>query len=47
MPRQETFDKCNMHFAIHDLDLDPISLILILGLDMVKRYHHTKNEVSM
>ena len=30
-----------------DLDLDPMTLVLKLDLDMVKMYHHTKNEVSM
>ena len=30
-----------------DLDLDPVTLILKLNLDIVKMYHHTKNEVSM
>ena len=29
------------------LDLDPMTLILKLDLDMVKMYHHTKNEVCM
>ena len=29
------------------LTLTPITLILKLDLDMVKMYHHTKNEVSM
>ena len=28
-------------------DLDPMTLILKLDLDMIKMYHHTKNEVSM
>ena len=27
--------------------LDPVTLVLKLELDMVKMYHHTKNEVSM
>ena len=30
-----------------DLDLDPMTLMLKLDLDMVKMYHHTKNEVSL
>ena len=34
------FDKC-------DFDLDPMSLVLKLDLDMVKMYNHTKNEVFM
>ena len=29
------------------LDLDPMTLILKLDLDIVKMFHHTKNEVSM
>ena len=37
----------NKHFLRDDLDLDPMTLILKLDLDMVKMYHHTKNEVSM
>ena len=28
-------------------ELDPMTLILKLDLDIVKMYHHTKNEVSM
>ena len=28
-------------------DLDPMTLVLKLDLDMVKMYHHTKNEVSL
>ena len=28
-------------------DLDPMTLILKLDLDMVRMYYHTKNEVSM
>ena len=30
-----------------DLDLDLMTLVLKLALDMVKMFHHTKNEVSM
>ena len=30
-----------------ELDLDPITLVLKLDLDMVKMYNQTKNEVSM
>ena len=30
-----------------DLGLDSMTLILKLDLNMVKMYHHTKNEVSM
>ena len=35
------------YFFSYDLDLDPMTLILKLDLDMVKMYLHTKNEVSM
>ena len=31
---------------MYDLDLDPMTLILKLDLNIVKMYHHTKNEVS-
>ena len=34
-------------FSWDDLDLGPMTLILELDLDIVKMYHHTKNEVSM
>ena len=34
-----------MMFHTFDLDLDPITLIFKLDLDMVKMYLHTKNEV--
>ena len=30
-----------------DLELDPMTLVLKLDLDMVKMYQYTKNEVSM
>ena len=30
-----------------DLDLDPMTLVLKHDLDIIKMYHHTKNEVSM
>ena len=33
-------------FCSHDLDLDPMTLILKLDLDIIKMYLHTKNEVS-
>ena len=36
-----------IHFTKSDLDLDPMTLVLKLDLDMVKMYDHTKNEVSM
>ena len=35
------------YFFSYDLDLDPMTLILKLDLDMVKMYLHTKNEVPM
>ena len=31
----------------YDLDLDPMTLIFKLELDMIKMYLHAKNEVSM
>ena len=34
-------------FYQSDLDLDPMTLILKVDLDVVKMYHHTKIEVSM
>ena len=39
-------DSQNSLFYQNDLDLDPMTLILKLDLDMVKIYHHVKNEVS-
>ena len=38
-------DRENMMFHSFDLDLDPMTLVLKLNLDMVKMYLHTKNEV--
>ena len=35
----------NMMFYSFDFDLDPMTLILKLDLDMVKMYPHSKNEV--
>ena len=32
---------------MYDLDLDPMTLTLKLDLDVVKMYHHTKNEISV
>ena len=32
---------------MYDVDLDSMTLILNLDLDMVKMWQHTKNEVSM
>ena len=32
-----------INILMYDLDIDP--MILTLDLDMVKMYHHTKNEV--
>ena len=37
----------NGQFYKSDLDLDPMTLVLNLDLDMVKMYHHTQNEVYM
>ena len=34
-------------FFSYDLNIDPVTLILKLDLDMVKMYLHTENEVSM
>ena len=34
-----------MTFHSFDLDLDPMTLVLKLDLDMVKMYLHTQNEV--
>ena len=34
-------------FYQYDLDLDPMTCILNLKLDMVKMFHHTKDEVSI
>ena len=36
----------NSQFYKSDFDLNPITLVLKLDLDMVMMYHHTKNEVS-
>ena len=35
----------NMTFYSFDLELEPMTLILIHDLDMVRIYLHTKNEV--
>ena len=40
-------DSQNNQFYKSDLDLDPMTMALKLDLDMVKMYHHTKNDVSM
>ena len=37
----------NQNDQFYKSDLDPITLVLKLDLDMVKMYHHTKNKVSM
>ena len=37
----------NDQFYKSDLDLDPMTLVLKLDLDMARMYPHTKNEVSM
>ena len=36
-----------MMFYLFDLDLDPMTLVLKLDLDMVKMYLYTKNEVPI
>ena len=36
-------DRENMMFYSFDLDIDPMTLVLKLDLDMVKMYLHTKN----
>ena len=41
------FNGQNNQFYKSDLDLDPMTLVLKLDLDMVKMYHHNKSEVSM
>ena len=38
-------DRENIMFYSFDLDLDPMTLVLKLDLDMVKMYLHTNNEV--
>ena len=38
-------DGENMMFYSFDLDIDPMTLVLKLDLDMVTMYLHTKNEV--
>ena len=37
----------DVRVANFDLDLDPMTLILTLDPDIVKMYHHTKDQVSM
>ena len=37
----------NSQFYKSDLDLDSMTLVLKIDLNIVKMYHHTKNEVSM
>ena len=39
--------KVKLSFFSYDLDLDPMTLLLKLDLDKVKKYLHTKNKVSM
>ena len=41
------FNSQNSQFYKNDLGLDPMTLVLKLDLDIIKMYHHTKNEVSM
>ena len=38
-------DREKVMFYSFDLDLNPMTLVLIHDLDMVKMYLHTKNEV--
>ena len=45
--RIKKLKSVKLSFFSYDLDLDPMTLILKLDLDMVKMYLHTKNEVSM
>ena len=48
--RQVKLSETNVqeaNWAVSWDDLDPMALILKQDLDMVKMYHHTKNEVSM
>ena len=33
-------------FQIYDLDIDPMTWILILDLDIIMMYYYTKNEVT-
>ena len=40
-------DSQNNQFDKSDLDLDPMTLVLKLALDMIKMYHHTTNKVYM
>ena len=40
-------DSQNNQFDKSDLDLDPMTLVLKLDLEMIMMYYHTKNEVSM
>ena len=35
------------HIFLGDLDIDPITMRLKLDLDIVKIYHHAKNETSV
>ena len=41
------FNSQNNQFYQSDLDLDPVTLVLKLDLDIVMIYHDTKNEVYM
>ena len=45
--KDEQVEISKTHFFSYDLDLDPMTLILKLDLDIIKMYWHTKNEVSM
>ena len=37
----------NKHYLVCDTGIEPMAFVLELDLDMVKMYHHTKNEVSV
>ena len=36
-----------INFTKNDLDLEPMTLVLKLDLDIVKMFHHTKDKVSV
>ena len=44
---KSVFNGQNNEFYNSDLDLYLMTLVLKPNLDIVKMYHHTKNEVSM
>ena len=43
MAKEYSVQQSDNQFYKSDLDLDPMTLVLKLDLDMVKMYHHTKN----